>query len=497
MISSKLKIYFKTNINNPSVDFIWSDEDNKKIFIYLNKLLSQEELQETRIQLEIKQAFREYFESVGYILITIKDNQIRLKIFPYTIEPKDSINLDTIIEILESNENLIEYDYNGKEDLISVNKLLKDEIFLFLDKQDEEINKKELVKYAIREAFELEQRDIVVIKVDQIIIKLLDDESMQEVKEDAKNTVANRYNGINEDDLKSFYDDVFSQEENEDFFYYVAEVFVDVYILDKRIDNKEYEQAVFPIIQSIVSEKLINHFDRNDEFFKGFSGYVFRIHFKEVFNFMAELILTELAENNDVIINFLKYYSLNVVILNGKKYKVPEIEADNGWKWNVASMMSIIKVFIKAEIALEVLEEDIETLDKEIVELYVSKVSPVAYNNALTSEIEKLHQDITYGAKRLDLHIDSLKDESDSVNLKREIRDIRHDLHGLRDEKEKLASKLISRDIILNYTELKRNMDTMLRQKVREESTIEKNEKSYVSIKDALVKALTSKKKLI
>ena len=401
---------------------------------------------------------------------------------------------EAIIDILEDNEDAIEEDYNNKEDLVALNKTLKDKIFHFIEDKTITCDKKELVKFAIREYFELEQRDIVVIKEKLIIIKLLDDQSIQEVAEEDKNTVAARYNGINENDLVSFYNDIFLQDHNKDFFYFVAESFVKEHLIGKKLDNKTYEQNVFSIIQSIITKSLEDNFDHNEEFFKGFSGFVFRQHFKEVFDFIAEVILHKLADNNDFIVNFLKYYSLSVVIVNGKRYKVPTIEAEDGWKWNVASMMPVIKVFIKADNAVYTLENEIDELYKKTLEYNVNNTSPVIYNSTLNKEIEKIKQEVLYESKRLDAHIAILKDDILNKKLKHEINEIKEYLQSQRKQIKYLEEKLVSKSYVLKYTDIKRELDSKVRYKEREEIVLKKNEKSFDSILNALVKALTSKK---
>jgi len=405
--------------------------------------------------------------------------------------------LESIIDILEDNEDEIEEDYNNKEDLVSLNKNLKDKIFDFINTKTLTYDKKELVRLAIREYFELEQRDIVVIRENHIIIKLLNDQSIQEVAQKDKDTIAARYNGINEDDLNSFYNDIFLEEDSEEFFYDVADKFVREQLLIKKIDNKTYEQTVFSTIQTIITRKLENSFDHNEEFFKGFSGFVFRMHFKEVFEYIAELILNKLAESNDYIINFLKYYSLSVVIVNAKRYKVPAIEAADGWKWNVASMAPVIKVFIKADLAVYNLENEIHALEKKTQQYHVNNISPIVYNATLNKEIDKIRQEIIYENRRLDAHMSILKDDSLNKTLKEEISDIKHDLQDKHKQVKGLEEKLIAKNHILKYTDLKRELDSKVRYKEREEIVLEKNEKTFNAITAALVKALTSKKILL
>ncbi|HUH41606.1 MAG TPA: hypothetical protein VLZ29_00635, partial [Sulfurimonas sp.] len=350
MLLPKLKIHLKTIIGEPSIYFVWEDEHNEKLFSYLEEHLNGETIESPEVQSTIKEALREHFESLGSVLFKISSTQLRMKLLPYKIEPKDSVNLDSIINIIEENSDLIEYDSNEKKDLICMGKDLTLKLTHFTSHiTNEEINKKELLKHAIREALELEKSDIVIIKKDQIFIKLFDMSNYREVSESEKNTIAERYNGISEEHLISFYKNFFIKDENKYFFYEVAEQFVDVYLLEKKIDNITYEKYVFSFIQAIIIEHLENLFDNNPEFFKGFSGYVFRVHFKEVFGYIANMILSEVSVSNKYMIDFLKYYSLNVLVIDGQKYKVPEIEAENGMKWTVSSMMSIVKIYMKTD----------------------------------------------------------------------------------------------------------------------------------------------------
>jgi hypothetical protein len=409
----------------------------------------------------------------------------------------DIATIEALIDILQDNEDAIEEDYNNREDLVALNKHLKDKLFHLIDSRDTSTDKKELVKLAIREYFELDQRDIVVVREQQIIIKLLDEQSIHEISEEEQGTIASRYNGINEDDLESFYNDIFLQEADEDFFYFVADSFVNDYQIAKKLDNQTYEQTVFPAIQSIISDYLVEQFDHNEEFFKGFSGYIFRIHFREVFEYIADILLTKLSESNEYVINFLKYYSLNVVIVNGKRYKVPVIESENGWKWNVASIMPVIKIYTRADMAIEKLEKEIEDFEKKTKEYYVSGMSPVAYNNKINKDIDRIRQEIVYSAKKLDGYVATLKDDPDNKRLKQDIHNIRAELTKLRQELNSLNNKLITKDKILKYTDIKRELDARVRQKEREEIVLEKNEESFISISDALVRALTSKKVLL
>ena len=138
MLDQEIKFYLKTHVGKPSIDFRLSDEENDRLFAYLNENCETVDLDDPQSQLIIKQAFKEYLEPVGYILFKIINHKIRLKVFPYKIEPKDSINLPSLLEILRSNQELIEYDYKGNKNQISLPKKLKEKLYNFINKINNE-----------------------------------------------------------------------------------------------------------------------------------------------------------------------------------------------------------------------------------------------------------------------------------------------------------------------------------------------------------------------
>ena len=106
-------------------------------------------------------------------------------------------------------------------------------------------NKKELIEEAIQEALELKESDLIFYKNGYMFIKLVKDTNRNVLTEKDKGTIAERYNGIDEEELKEFNDEFFSEEENKNFFLMIAKEFVQVYLLEKEINNHEYEKNVF------------------------------------------------------------------------------------------------------------------------------------------------------------------------------------------------------------------------------------------------------------
>jgi hypothetical protein len=501
MTVPNLKLYLKKNLEFPSLDFIWSEEDNHNFFTFLAKNYSEDYLKNNENLLKIKEAFKDYFEPVGYILFQIKNYKIRLKIFPYKKEPEESENIDAIVDIIDENEDLVVNDYNGRSDQILIKDELKRKIFAYVDTlNDEKIHKKELVKFAVREAFELTKSDIVMVKQESIFIKLCEIVKKHEILENEKNSIANRFNGIDEEELSAFNTEHFSSRGDRDFFIHVAKLFVNRYLIEKNISNLEYEKNVFGYIHSIITQQLILTFDDCEEFFKGLSGYVFRIHFEEVFENVAEAILAEVAMSNQYMIDFLKYYSLNIIVINERKYKVPVLEAQNGLKWNVLSMLSIVKLYMVTKSKIKAINYELDNKNDEIETLIIDGLTPVEYNKKHMEDKKRLAKEMTDTEKKLEKYKDSLsltKDEKKRASLQNDISSIKKNIRLLKEENKMLLSRDINRAKINKYIMLEKEVDSMSRNLKREEKLLEQNEESFKSIKFALVKALISKKQLV
>ncbi|WP_321777982.1 hypothetical protein [Sulfurimonas sp.] len=404
---------------------------------------------------------------------------------------------EIFLNLIQKNEEHIEH----KKFQIILDKKLRDQLFSFATTISADEDKiKDLMRFGVRKALRLKHNDIIIIKKEQIFIKIFNKSKIKKVPKEEENTIANRFNGIEEDELDDFYDEYFSKEESREFFQIIVKEFVERYFIEEKIDNNIYENNVFPLLQNIIIEQLIFEFDDSDEFFKGFSGYIFRIHFTEVFEYIADFILNEIAFSSDYMIDFLKYYSLDIVIVNGEKYRVPSLETKDGLKWNVISMLSIAKIYTRTKKLLKKLDKEIHLLDDKIVDLFINEISPVEYNNQYLKEKQKLDEDLSIERRRLDESLDMLqivKEENDKVSLTKDIKKIKKDFHIVRRSLELLGQKEVNRSDLDKYVRYERELDYMLREQKAEEKILSQNETSFLLIKKSIVKALISKKQRV
>jgi hypothetical protein len=237
--------YLQTTYSNPKLDFVWTPEDNENFLIFVKKNLPKNYLSQDDNKQIVEQSFKDYFENVGHLIFQLKDNKINFKVLPYKTRAEDSAHLNEIVDILQKNKSLIELNYHDNQNQILIAEELKKKFDEFINNHDEQINKKELIKHVVKIGLELKDNDIIIIKDDKIFIKLVSQMKKTSIGEKDKNTIAGRYNGIDENELISFYNEYFSEEQREDFFQLVANTFGNRYFIDGMIDNTEYEKYAF------------------------------------------------------------------------------------------------------------------------------------------------------------------------------------------------------------------------------------------------------------
>lgn len=426
------------------------------------------------------------------------------KMIEKIIKEKDMLSmeipyLDDVIQLINDNEDLIQYSYKGKDNQLLMSKVLVDKIYTMIEKdKSAEIDKKDLLKLVIRQAFELSKNDVVVSKSGQIFIKTFDEKTKQEVREKDVGTVAGRYNGFSEEELEDFHKEFFADEENKNFFELISKKFFQKYFTEEPINNEIYEKYVFSYIKQIIAEQLDSMYDDdNDSFFQGFAGYIFRIHFTEVFEYIADLMLYEIAINNNYIIKFLKYYSLNILVIGGKKYKVPSLETADGLRWNVVSMLSIAKVYTKSKRNLDQFKKEINKIHKEMSQFYVEGLSPNEYNALIFEKITQFEKEIQKQKLELEKNYDSLElstDENEDRKIRREITKIKSRIETMFNQKKEIFNSMISKAKIHQYTNLQKELESLQKEYKKEKKIISQNQKAYMSMRNSLVKALTEKK---
>ncbi|NOQ29971.1 MAG: hypothetical protein GQ570_02485 [Helicobacteraceae bacterium] len=488
----------------PSSDFKWTRRLNKIVYKYLLTNFSIEYLLKKENKSEIKEAFSEFFESYGHIVFQMKKSEIRLKVLPYQVKPENSSNLDAVVTLITEHDDLIKYDYEGKKNYISIQGKLRRLVYRYVDEiEDEVINKKELMKYAVRVALFLGDKDIIIYKKRQLLIKLfvkkpVESKKKEERKED--NTHASRYNGVDENELEAFYKSNFSKHEDRRFCNLVAKRFYDIYFSENKINFFMYDKNVFAYIQNIITELFMEEFDDNEEFFKGLSGYFFRIHFIDTFQYLSELILETILSNDEYIISFLKFYASDVTLYKGVKYKIPSIVAEDGKQWNVITMISIARNYLTAVKNIRIIEAKIKSIEINVSMLCLDDTFSSDYFQDYLKEKKEVSSAIGKASDDLREWKDILtqtenRDEKNSIQFK--IDRLQTDLSDSVRKENFLEGRNIDAEIQASYLKYKEELFNLNEKLKRNNIALERNAVQYMPIKNSLQKALISKMKPI
>lgn len=305
---------------------------------------------------------------------------------------------------------------------------------------------------------------------------------------------------IDKEELESFYKEYFSKEMVNDFFHNLSFEFMEKYFSQEELNNHAYEKDVFKIILKLIIENLIKEFDCSKEFYESFALYIFKIHIRLIFKFISELVLKEVAYSNTQIIEFLKYYSQDVIVFDGKRYKVPDLKGEDGLRWSIVSMLGTVKTYIKARDYIHDIEIDKDELQNKIKALYVDNITPIEHNIEVEKEFKALDNKVQNNAQKINiLHesLEILKSDDDRLSINQELEELQEERLELREEKKVLLKKRINQSVIFHYEDLLRQLENIHRETKAEYKILEQNEKSFQSIKSALTKALLSKKQLV
>ncbi|MCW9027127.1 MAG: hypothetical protein OQJ77_07395, partial [Thiovulaceae bacterium] len=110
----------------------------------------------------------------------------------------------SLVNIININQDQINFEYKNIKGLTVIDgKLFKDILDQVKLLEDKSIDKKEFIKKAVRTSFKLEDQDLILIKKEQIVVKVI-----QNIKRDESER---RFNGYSEDEIAKLYHEYFDK----------------------------------------------------------------------------------------------------------------------------------------------------------------------------------------------------------------------------------------------------------------------------------------------
>jgi hypothetical protein len=503
MIYQDTKRFLKNHLGSAKIDQEWGFRDNLALFNILESRYTQKELSLNTS--EIKEAFRDFFEPVCKVVVDFSvEKGVAFKCFAYRVEPKESKHLRSLVNIIQTNHKYIEYPYQGKNDLICLLGGIRRRINQEIVDSHESINKKALIKQAIIQALELSDRDVVFYLKRKYLVKIFDKNLYLSSKENIaaprkRDLTTEKFNGFDEEELESHYYMLFEDIDIDQFLDLVVSEFFVQKISFKTLDGTFFETQALRVIRDVFADELTNHTQENKEYLIGFAGYIFRRHFEDMFVKIAAQILQEIASDNKEAIEFLRYYSGEIILVDGVKYKIPSLEKEDGSRWNVQSAIAISNMWIKTK----------QKMDKMVVSLkdISEKIKPLAQTTEVLAQIseqkEQLKKElsiITQEIEQRKYNTQLIKQfQSDSEEFARQMQQIKAKESALKQKIEDLnkTQEQITEESKSALTEKKKlelqakNIQNSINGL---EQNLKANSKLYESILSSLANALIKKK---
>jgi len=404
----------------------------------------------------------------------------------------------TLINLINDNEDLVDFEHKGIKDLTVIHGRLFDDVMNVVKDLNDDVDNKNFIKKAIREVFELEDRDIVLVKQKQIVIKVLQHVQRNEV-DDTKPSIANRFNGFPEQEIERLYEEYFDKTSLNIFIKKISNDVFKYLFVRKQVNNDYYESNIYSIIQNHIANELTEIEDKNAEFKKGFAGYIFRINFIDVFSNISDKILEAISYRDDYLMSWIKYYNGQVIIKQGRRYEAPSIINNNGQKYNPSAIFGTIAMWFKTRDKINMLKKRLKDVDKNLEKLRIDNLSPIEYKDELLQEKIYLENYISEANDRIKELLDKrlvTKDENMAYDINDEIQELRLEIKEDRIELEDINFHVMNIDTI-STKRLEEDKARLEKDVVREEKALQQNFKVYQSMQSALVKALTSKRKPI
>ena len=417
--------FLKHHIKNVSTDFQWSETDNEDFFEMMLRNYLLNDIKESISN--IQEAFSKIFENVGEISFNYNgDKIIQLKVTPFSTDPKQSQYLPTLIKIIQTHDEDIEHAYTDTVEQRIIKGAICHKVYSELSKATESVNKKQLIKEAIRTALQLNPQDIILVFKHKFVVKIYVEDKSQKPMQI-----------FTETDLAVDYKDFFEEVDHDSFFDIIIDSVTENALDFDYMDNGYYEQYSLKEIRDSIVQELIRFLDDQSIFIKAFAGYILKRDLLPIHERIAKVLLYEVVNKSVPAKNFLEYYSGETVLVEGKKYKTPSLETPDGGKLNMLTVNSVATACLTAQDN----KENLFLAWYDITKLLNSELHSL---NTLKEDFEAKKRGPREELLKIQKQLRDQEEEVNDVNHKRQ--NIKHEIHKLN---QKIAANQKSFDTIL------------------------------------------------
>ncbi len=390
----------------------FTDNDTKELYNFLFSFYDEKNEDMLFKKDEIREAIVDFFKEEGNVTVVFKGyEKIAIRIRPF------DINANTTRVLAEAKSYLSDLkqsivDNAPRTDLIEIDQHIFKHLNDLIEKENPNLHKKNLIKRVVEEVFALSEKDVVVFLKGKIFIRLF--KELQAINTAARAGREGRFNGLPPHELKKIEESVFIG----GFEKHHKSIMEAIYSsgLDfSTITNEVYEKNNIAILQKGVKKFFQNKLTCDDFIIDGFVNYILRNIFDDIHKKLAEQLLSLFSQQIGTADIFMKYYSGEVIVLNGTKYQLPKIEDAAGTWWQIP----VVKVVVKQRLV------DIAKKNERLAQISkAQKDKDETYEKLETakSDLEQMKIELQAAGEELDdLYKVQKKQRADFAELKQQV----------------------------------------------------------------------------
>ncbi|HEX5329509.1 hypothetical protein [Sulfuricurvum sp.] len=352
-------------------------------------------------------------------------------------------------------------DFSPLPYLVSIPEQIRDSIienFLQLDNNMEHV--RQSVRRQVEEIFDLDAKDITFFLRGRISIRFYTP------PQKFADGVDKRFGGESVEDMEAMYNAYFPKGAWE----YVEPILGEV-IEEKLnfgvIDNLTFTRTFIPVFRSMIEILLLEIIRKEDRVkIEGFTGYVLRQLFHDIFVYTAKNLLqfVEIRDKNAEA--FIKYFTDEIVVdASGNRIQKYAIVDSKQQRWNYSSILSIIMQYKQVKQKLSTQKETISVCENELAhcqgELAVEKSNRDSVANKL-ADIEDTITENEAAIERVKAKVGETPEET--LSLKSQVNRLNYHQVELLDMKKKTLSQFeLSKNKMSNkmseFTRRQRKLD--------------------------------------
>lgn len=443
----------------------------KAIIKHFSKSYQEIELQVTFASFALKKKYIDPKKSEEYDRMLHKNNSI-------------------LIDIYERKSNFSPLPY-----LVSIPEKTRRPIFEnFLTVENNLDNARQTIRRQTELIFDLDVKDILFFIRGRITIR------HYTPPQKFPDGVDKRFGGESVEDMEAMYNAYFPEGAWEHVEPFLGEV------LEEKlnfgvIDNQTFTRTFIPVFRSMIEILLLEIIQIEDRAkIEGFTGYVLRQLFHDIFIYTAKNLL-QFIENRDKNAEaFIKYFSDEVIIdANGGKIQKYAVVDTKQQKWNYSAILSIMMQYKQVKQKILTQKETIKISEKELIQCQNELVEEKKSKDATTDSLADLQETISENEAAIErVKLKTGETPEEELSFKSQVNRLNYHQIELFDMKKKITTQIevIKNKIANKISELTRRQRKLDNEKKTLQSYMEQMAtilENYEMVSEALATVLTKR----